>query len=134
MDIGGVGMKAHFVKAYPGETTEAFCDAHNCAFAFFGGIPQTVLYDNTKIAVARILGNGKRKLTRIFSELLSHYLFDTRFGRPGKGPPQADGICSQEPPCADTFLRELRRPECLSGRAVHKAPRRSVEGSNRDGE
>ena len=84
---------AYFVKAYPGETTEAFCDAHNCAFAFFGGVPRTVLYDNTKIvedpwrvgAVARILGDGKRKLTRIFSELLSHYLFDTRFGRPGKG-------------------------------------------------
>ena len=97
VDIGGIRMKAHFlvmdlpycdayfVKAYPGETTEAFCDARNCSFAFFGGVPQTILYDNTKIAVARILGNGKRKLTRIFSELLSHYLFDTRFGRPGKG-------------------------------------------------
>jgi len=97
VDIGGVRLKAHFfvmdlpycdayfVKAYPGETTEAFCDAHNCAFAFFGGVPQTVLYDNTRIAVARILGDGRRKLTRVFSELLSHYLFDTRFGRPGKG-------------------------------------------------
>ncbi len=97
VDIRGIRLKAHFlvmdlphcdayfVKAYPGETTEAFCDAHNCAFAFFGGVPQTILYDNTKIAVAKILGNGKRKLTRIFSELQSHYLFDTRFGRVGKG-------------------------------------------------
>ena len=97
VDIGGIRVKAHFlvmdlphcdayfVKAYPGETTEAFCDAHNCAFVFFGGVPQTILYDNTKIAVANILGNGRRKLTRVFSELLSHYLFDTRFGRPGKG-------------------------------------------------
>ena len=76
---------AYFVKAYPGETTEAFCDAHNCAFAFFGAVPHTILYDNTKIAVAKILGDGKRKLTRVFSELLSHYLFDTRFGRVGKG-------------------------------------------------
>ena len=97
VDIGGVRIKAHFLimdlpycdayfmKAYPGETTEAFCDAHNYAFAFFGGVPQEILYDNTKIAVARILGDGKRKLTRVFSELLSHYLFDTRFGRPAKG-------------------------------------------------
>lgn len=97
VDIGGIRLKAHFfvmdlpycdayfVKAYPGETTEAFCDAHNYAFAFFGGVPQEILYDNTKIAVARILGDGRRKLTRIFSELLSHYLFDTRFGRVGKG-------------------------------------------------
>ncbi len=44
-----------------------------------------MLYDNTKLAVARILGDGKRKLTRVFSEVMSHYLFDTRFGRPGKG-------------------------------------------------
>jgi hypothetical protein len=44
-----------------------------------------VLYDNTKLAVARILGDGKRRLTRVFSEVLSHYLFDPRFGRPGKG-------------------------------------------------
>ena len=59
MDIGGVRVKAHFlvmdlpycdayfVKAYPGETTEAFCDAHPPkadAFAFFGGVPE-ILYD-----------------------------------------------------------------------------------------
>lgn len=95
--IDGVLRKAHYlvvdlpysdafyVQAYPAETTEAFCDGHNRAFSFFGGVPQTILYDNTKLAVSRILGDGKRKLTRVFSELLSHYLFDTRFGRPGKG-------------------------------------------------
>lgn len=76
---------AYYVKAYPAETTEAFCDGHNWAFSFFGAVPQTILYDNTKLAVARILGDGRRKLTRVFSEVLSHYLFDTRFGRPGKG-------------------------------------------------
>ncbi len=76
---------ACFVKAYPAETTEAFCDAHVEAFAFFGGVPVSILYDNTRIAVARILGDGKRKRTRVFSELVSHYLFEDRFGRPGKG-------------------------------------------------
>ena len=55
------------------------------AFAFFGGVPLSILYDNLKIAVARILGDGKRTRTRAFTELLSHYLFDDRFGRPGKG-------------------------------------------------
>ena len=76
---------ACFVKAYPGETTEAFCDGHVAGFAFFGGVPRSILYDNTKIAVARILGDGKRQRTRVFSELRSHYLFEDRFGRPGKG-------------------------------------------------
>jgi hypothetical protein len=35
--------------------------------------------------VARILGDGRRLRTRVFSELQSHYLFSDRFGRPGKG-------------------------------------------------
>jgi transposase len=95
--IGGVERKIHFLvmelphsdacflKAYPAETTEAFCDAHVSAFEFFGGVPVSILYDNTKIAVARILGDGRRKRTRVFSELVSHYLFEDRFGRPGKG-------------------------------------------------
>ena len=92
--IDGVERKIHFlaihlphsdaifVVAYPAETTEAFCDGHVRAFAFFGGVPQSILYDNTKIAVARILGDGRRQRTRVFSELQSHYLFIDRFGRP----------------------------------------------------
>ena len=67
------------------ETTEAFLDGHVSAFAFLGGVPQSILYDNTKLAVARILGDGRRKRTRAFTELQSHYLFDDRFGRPAKG-------------------------------------------------
>ena len=108
--IGGVERKIHyfaydlphsdanFVVAYPAETTEAFCDGHVQAFAFFAslaatglsetgasGVPQSILYDNTKIAVAKILGDGRRVRTRVFGELQSHYLFQDRFGRPAKG-------------------------------------------------
>jgi transposase len=95
--IGGVQRKLHyfamalphsdafFIKAYPAETTEAFCDGHVSAFAFFGGVPLSILYDNTTLAVAKILGAGTRKRTTTFSELQSHYLFEDRFGRPGKG-------------------------------------------------
>ena len=95
--IAGVERKVHyfvldlphsdgcFVKAYPAETTEAFLEGHVSVFAFLGGAPQSILYDNTKLAVARILGNGRRQRTRSFTELQSHYLFEDRFGRPGKG-------------------------------------------------
>ena len=95
--IAGVERKAHyfvidlphsdgcFVKAYPAETTEAFLDGHVAAFAFLGGVPQSIRYDNTKLAVARILGDGRRQRTRAFTELQSHYLFEDKFGRPGKG-------------------------------------------------
>jgi transposase len=95
--IAGVRQKIHFfcldlpqsdacfVKAYPRETTEAFLDGHTSSFAFFGGVPLSILYDNLKIAVAKICGDGKRERTRAFTELVSHYLFQDRFGRPGKG-------------------------------------------------
>jgi len=95
--IAGVECTAHyfvmdlpqsddsFVMAFPAETTEAFLEGHNHAFRYFGGVPRTILYDNTKLAVARILGDGTRRKTRAFSELQSHYLFQEKFGRPAKG-------------------------------------------------
>ena len=95
--IDGVQMKVHylcidlpqsddlFVKAYPAENMEAFCDGHNAAFSYFDGVPLSVLYDNTKLAVGRIEKNGIRRHTPKFDELMSHYLFEARFGRPGKG-------------------------------------------------
>ena len=52
-----------FVKACPAETTEAFLDGHVLASAFLGGVPQTILYDNTKLAVAKTPGDGRRKRT-----------------------------------------------------------------------
>jgi transposase len=76
---------ACFVRAYLAETAEAFCDGHNAAFEFFGKAPRTILYDNTTLAVARILGDGVRQRTHMFSGLQSHYVFADRFGRPGKG-------------------------------------------------
>ena len=74
-----------FVMAFPAETTEAFLEGHNHAFRYLGGVPRTILYDNTKLAVARILGDGTRRKTQAFSELQSHYLFQEKFGRPAKG-------------------------------------------------
>ena len=95
--IAGVEQKAHylamdlphsddcFVVAFPAETTEAFLEGHVQAFAYFGGVPRRILYDNTKIAVAKILGGEERQRTRAFSELQSYYLFADKFGRPARG-------------------------------------------------
>jgi transposase len=95
--IAGVEQKAHylamdlphsddcFVAAFPAETTEAFLEGHVQAFAYFGGVPTRILYDNTKIAVAKILGGEQRQRTRSFAELQSYYLFADKFGRPAKG-------------------------------------------------
>jgi transposase len=95
--VAGTECKAHylatdlphsdncFVRAFPVETTEAFLDGHVRAFACFGGVPTRILYDNTKIAVVKILGGEQRQKTRAFSELQSHCLFADKSGRPAKG-------------------------------------------------
>ena len=82
--IGGVEQKAHFlcvdlphsddsfVMAFPVENTESFLEGHNQAFAYFGGVPRTILYDNTKMAVKEIAGDGERQPTEAFSGLRSH--------------------------------------------------------------
>lgn len=95
--ISGMERKAHylamelphsddcFVVALSAETTEAFLEGHVLAFAYFGGVPTQILYDNTKIAVAKILGGEQRQRTRAFSALQSYYLFADKFGRPARG-------------------------------------------------
>lgn len=72
---------AMFVMAFPRECTEAFLEAHVAAFHFFGFAPKRISYDNTKVAVAKILGAHARKLTVGFTRLVSHYLFEPHFCR-----------------------------------------------------
>lgn len=48
-------------------------------------MPTSVLYDNDKCLVARILPDGTRTRAKLFSGFLSHYLIRDRYGRPGKG-------------------------------------------------
>jgi transposase len=70
---------ALFVRAFPRECTEAFLEGHVRAFAFLGGVPRRISYDNLKIAVARITGGRGRVVTREFQRLKSHHLFEAHF-------------------------------------------------------
>jgi transposase len=70
---------AFFVRAYERECTETFWDGHVRAFAFFGGVPRRITYDNSKIAIAKIIGPRLRELTAGFLQLVSHYLFRYHF-------------------------------------------------------
>ncbi|MGD0812482.1 MAG: IS21 family transposase, partial [Verrucomicrobiota bacterium] len=77
---------ASFVMAFERECTETFWEGHVQGFEFFGGVPWRITYDNTKIAVAQIIGGGKeRRLTRGFCQLKSHYLFNHHFCRVARG-------------------------------------------------
>ena len=94
--IAGQRMKAAFavmtlpfsdawhLSAYPRECTETFQAAHVAAFDFFGGVPTRTSYDNTTIAVKKVIGR-ERELTREFLRLESHFLFAHHFCRVGRG-------------------------------------------------
>ena len=70
-----------FPARYPADTAESFCNGHASAFAFFGGIPVSALHDNTRLVVAKILGDGTGKHSALFAALHSHYVFEDRYGR-----------------------------------------------------
>jgi hypothetical protein len=87
-----------------------------------------ILYDNTRTAVARVLGDGERKKTRAFSELQSHYLFVDKFGRPGKGNDKGRiedlvGLCPPKSHGADSPGGQLGRNQRSAGGRLSPPPR-----------
>jgi transposase len=74
-----------FVVAYPRETQEMVFDAHNRAFAFFGGVPQRMVYDNLKAVVDTIFTGKDRLFNRRFMVLANHYLFEPVACTPASG-------------------------------------------------
>ena len=97
VEIGGVALTikvAHFrlaysrrmfVAAYPSETQEMVLDAHNRAFAFFGGVPNRLIYDNLKTVVDTVLRGKDRHFNRRFMALANHYLFEPVACTPASG-------------------------------------------------
>lgn len=74
-----------FMMAFPTQRQEAFLMGHVRAFAFFGGVPQRISYDNLKTAVLEILKGHTRREQAAFVQLRSHYLYDSHFCTPGQG-------------------------------------------------
>jgi transposase len=72
---------AFFICAFPRECTEAFQMGHCLAFEFFGAVPWRISYDNSKVAVKKVVGKRLRELTEGFLRLQSHFLFEEHFCR-----------------------------------------------------
>lgn len=70
---------AIFIQAFPRECTESFQEGHVRAFAFFNGVPTRISYDNSKIAVSKVISNRERMLTKEFLRLKSHFLYEEHF-------------------------------------------------------
>jgi len=70
---------AIFIQTFPRECTETFLEGHRQAFEYFGGVPKRISYDNSSIAVIKVLKGRERKLTKAFLRLQSSYLFQEHF-------------------------------------------------------
>jgi len=96
-DIGGEREKAYvfcmrsmasggaFHCAFPHASQQAFLEAHERAFAYFGGVFGLCRYDNLKSAVKKILRGHQREETTRFIAFRSHWGFQSEFCTPGEG-------------------------------------------------
>ena len=147
--VDGVERKAHylvvdlphsddaFVKACPAETTEAFCEGHNAAFHYVGGVPRGIVYDNTKRAVARILGGRHPPADASLQRTPVALPVRRPLRAAGQGQRQRQGgrAGRLRPPQlvrADSTRRQLGRVERRLGAAVQGPSRAAVTPAYRD--
>jgi hypothetical protein len=74
-----------FVRAFPRETQEMVFDAHDKAFAFYGGVCRRGIYDNMKTAVDAIFVGKARQYNRRFLQMCSHHLIEPVACTPASG-------------------------------------------------
>jgi transposase len=76
---------AAFHRAYPHASQQAFLEAHELAFACFGGIFHRLRYDNLRSAVKKILRGYRREETERFIAFRSHWGFQSEFCNAASG-------------------------------------------------
>ena len=76
---------AAYHRAYLRATQQAFLEAHELAFHFFGGVFRRLRYDNLSSAVKKILRGYERELTARFIAFRSHWQYEASFCTPGEG-------------------------------------------------
>jgi hypothetical protein len=74
-----------FHRAYPHASQQAFLEAHELAFHYFGGVFHLLRYDNLKSAVQRILRGSQREETARFVAFRSHWSYAAEFCNPARG-------------------------------------------------
>jgi hypothetical protein len=96
-EIGGERQSVHhfamrsmasggaFHVAYYHATQQAFLEAHELAFGYFGGVFKRLRYDNLKSAVKKILRGHQREETERLIAFRSHWGFQTEFCNPARG-------------------------------------------------
>lgn len=83
--IRSMASGAAFHRAYLRPTQQAFLEAHELAFDYFGGVFKRLRYDNLKSAVKKVLRGCRREETARFIAFRSHWRFESSFCTPGEG-------------------------------------------------
>ena len=116
---------AAFHRAYLHATQQAFLEAHEHAFAYFGGVFHLLRYDNLASAVRKILRGHRREETVRFMAFRSHWRFAAEFCTPGEGH-EKGGVEGE----GGYFRRnhlvpvpQRRRPRCAEQPAADGLPR-----------
>lgn len=78
------GYTLRYCQIFPTKNSEAWGEFHERSFRFFGGVPQSAMYDNDSVLVAEILKKG-RKQTHFSHQLEAHYGINSRFCNPASG-------------------------------------------------
>jgi len=96
---------AAFCQASLVETQQAFLELHVQAFEWFGGVFQTIRFDNLKSAVKKVLKGRRRVESDRFVALRSHYLFASQFTTPGlEGAHEKGGVEGEVGRCRRNHL------------------------------
>ena len=70
-----------YFQVFPVECTESFQEGLKRAFHFLGGVPTLIKFDNSKVAVRKIVGCRGSEPTCEFLRIESHFLFRHHFCR-----------------------------------------------------
>jgi transposase len=73
-----------FHRAYYHATQQAFLEAHELAFGYFGGVFRRLRYDNLTSAVKKILRGHQREETERLIAFRSHWGFEAEFCNPAR--------------------------------------------------
>jgi transposase len=74
-----------FHRAYPHSTQQALLEAHEHGFHYFGGVFQTLRYDNMSSVVKKILRGYQREETERIIAFRSHWNYQSQYCNPARG-------------------------------------------------
>ena len=84
-EMRSMASGAAFHRAYTHATQQAFLEAHEHAFRYFGGVFRVLRYDNLKSAVKKVLRGSRREETSRFIAFRSHWRYQSEFCNPARG-------------------------------------------------